>query len=109
MEVSKTRTLKVNMGNWEHTEEFFRCTVGTDDLIASGVDLEGTTLDMIYKLLSDFINDKLDAEVEAFIKKCSSITACEDSFALAWPPSTVQDQPAKAQTTAKKTLRRPVS
>jgi hypothetical protein len=109
MEISKTRTLKVNMGNWEHVEEFHRATVSTEDLLNAGIDTEAMSLNAVAKILEEFVDRKLDQWADTFIKRCASISACEDSFALAWPLASDQpaEPPAKAKTTTKKTIRRP--
>lgn len=110
MEISKTRTIKINMGNYEHWEEFFRVTTNTDDLRVAGYAVDGASLEVQAKMIEDFADKKLDEQTLAFITRASKLTACQESaaldpdFATAFvhsPPT-----PAKATATAKKTTRR---
>lgn len=107
MDVSKTRTIKINMGNYEHWEEFFRVTVGTADLSLAGIDTEGMSLAMVDRALMDFANERLDTQTHDFIMRVSKLTACAESAALdpAFAKAFTTNQPAKATATAKK-LRR---
>lgn len=107
MEITKTRTLKVNMGNWEHIEEFYRVTANTEDLRIAGLMPEDIqmSLDEQALMLMALCNKTLDAETEKFLEKCRVLTAMDDSFCLA---ETTPAQPAEAPPAqAKKRIRRP--